>query len=354
MPSLKATLDAVKGLDTGAMAAARARQAQLTKPPGSLGRLEELAVRLAGIRGAPAPSIRDKAVIVMAADHGVAAEGVSAYPQSVTAQMVANFLAGGAAINVIARQVGARVVVVDMGVAAPLPPHPHLVSRRIAPGTGNMTRGPAMTRDAAVAAIETGIGVVESEIRWGLDIVATGDMGIGNTTASSAVCAVMTGEPVAGVTGSGTGVDGRQLAHKINIIERALAVNSPDRADPIDVLAKVGGYEIGGLAGVVLGAAAHRVPIVIDGFISGAAALIAAALSPGAKDYLVPAHCSVEPGHRVLLRHLGLEPLLDLEMRLGEGTGAAMGIWLCETAVRLLNEMATFREAGISERSAEA
>jgi nicotinate-nucleotide--dimethylbenzimidazole phosphoribosyltransferase len=340
----------IRPLDGPAMAAARSRQDTLTKPQGSLGRLEELSVRLAGIQGKSLPRVKRKAVIIMAGDHGVMAEGVSAYPPEVTAQMVHNFLNGGAGINVLARHAGARVIIVDMGVAAELPPHPGLISRKIAPGTRNMCRGPAMTSAQAVAAVATGIEVMTAQVAAGLDIVGTGDMGIGNTTASSAICAVMTGKPVAEVAGRGTGIDDAQLKHKIEVIDRALAVNRPDPAQPLEVLAKVGGLEIAGLAGVMLAGAANRIPVVIDGFISGAAALIAAALAPGLRDYLIAAHVSVEPGHRVLLQYLGLEPLLDLGLRLGEGTGAVLGISLAEAAARILSEMATFDEAGVSEK----
>ena len=347
--SLSKIIEMIKPLDKGAMAEAQARQDQLTKPPGSLGRLEELSIQLAGIQGKPIPQIRHKVIITMAGDHGVVAEKVGNWPQEVTAQMVYNFLNGGAGINVIARQVGARVVVVDMGVATELGPNPQLLSRKIAPGTQNITRGQAMTREQAVRAIETGIEIVAAEVAKGLDIVGTGDMGIGNTTASSAVCAVMIGKPVAEVTGRGTGITDEQLVHKIEVIERALAVNHPDPKQPLDVLAKVGGFEIGGLVGVMLGAAVHRIPVVIDGFISGAAALIATALSPKLKDFLIAGHVSVEAGHKWLLRHLGLKPLLDFDMRLGEGTGAALGIFLAEASARVLAEMATFTEAGVSQ-----
>jgi len=341
----------IRPLDEGAMAEAQARQDILTKPQGSLGRLEELSVQLAGIQGKPVPQIRHKAIITMAGDHGVVAEGVGNWPQEVTVQMVYNFLHGGAGINVLARQVGARIIVVDMGVAGDLEPDPQLLSRRVAAGTQNMSLGPAMTREEAIKAIETGIEIVGTEVARGLDIVGTGDMGIGNTTASSAICAAITGEPVAEVTGKGTGITDEQLMHKVEVIKRALAVNRPDPEQPLDVLAKVGGFEIGGLAGVMLAAASHRIPVVIDGFISGAAALIATAISPGVKDFLIAAHVSAEAGHQVLLKHLGLKPLLDLGMRLGEGTGGALGIFLCETAARVLAEMSTFAEAGVSERS---
>jgi len=341
----------IRPLDEEAMAQARARQDQLTKPQGSLGRLEELSIQLAGIQGKPRPQISHKVIITMAGDHGVVAEGVSLYPQQVTAQMVHNFLRGGAGINVITRQVGARVIVVDMGVAAELEPDAQLLSRKVAPGTRNMCLGPAMTSEQAVKAIETGIEIVTAEVTKGLDIIATGDMGISNTTASSAICAVMTGKPVAKVTGKGAGIGDKQLSHKVEVIDKALVLNHPDPEQPLDVLAKVGGFEIGGLAGVMLAAAAYRIPVVVDGFISGAAALIATALSPGLKDFLIAGHVSAEAGHRLLLSHLGLKPLLDLNMRLGEGTGAALGIFLAEIAVRILSEMSTFAEAGVSERN---
>ena len=350
MGLLSNTITMIKPLDKGAMAEARSRQDLLTKPRGSLGRLEELSIQLAGIQGKPIPQIRQKAVITMAGDHGVVAEGVGNWPQEVTAQMVYNFLRGGAGINVLARQIGARVVVVDMGVAAELEAHPQLISRKVAPGTQNMCLGPAMTPEQAVTSIESGIEVVGAEVAKGLDIVGTGDMGIGNTTASSAICAAMTGEPVARVTGRGTGISDEQLAHKIGVVKRALAVNRPDRQKPLEVLAKVGGFEIGGLAGVMLAAAAYRIPVVIDGFISGAAALIAVALAPGLKDFLIPAHVSAEAGHKLMLRHLGLKPLLDLGMRLGEGTGAVLGIFLAEAGAKILAGMSTFTEAGVAEK----
>jgi len=347
--SLNQVLQAIKPLDRAVMEAAKLRQDSLTKPRGSLGRLEELAIKIAGIKGEPLPKLEHKTIVTMAADHGVVAEGVSAYPQEVTRQMVYNFLHGGAGINVLARHIRARVIVVDMGVVSGFKPHPALVCKMIDFGTSNMAKGPAMTYQQAIDAIRTGIGIIDAEVAKGLDIVGTGDMGIGNTTASSAICAAITGEPVEKVTGRGTGIDDEQLAHKIEVIQQALAINQPDPKDPLDVLAKVGGFEIGGLAGVILGAAAHRIPIVLDGFISGAAALIAAELSPLAKDYFIAAHISAEAGHRILLEYLGLAPLLDLKMRLGEGTGAALGIFLAEAAAKILTQMATFDEAGVSQ-----
>ena len=347
---LSQTIANIRPLDTTSMAKARERQDMLTKPTGSLGRLEQLSIQIAGIQGKPVPQIQQKAVIVMAADHGVVARGTSAYPQEVTAQMVSNFLHGGAGINVIGRQVGARVIIVDMGIAVKLEAAPRLISRRIAAGTQDMSKGPAMTVAQAKRALETGIEIVTAEVKKGLDIVATGDMGIGNTTASSAICAIMIGKTVTEVTGRGTGLDDKQLQHKIRIINEAIAFNKPDSSQPLEVLAKVGGFEIGGLAGVILGAAAHRVPVIIDGFISGAAALIAAGLCPQSKDYMIAGHCSVEPGHKLLLQYLSLRPLLDLDMRLGEGTGAALAMSLAETSVRILNEMATFAEAGVTDK----
>ncbi|MCX7853605.1 MAG: nicotinate-nucleotide--dimethylbenzimidazole phosphoribosyltransferase [Caldilineales bacterium] len=338
-------------LDETAMAAARARQNTLTKPPGSLGRLESLSVQLAGITGQPIPQLRDKVIVVMAADHGVVAEGVSAYPQEVTAQMVGNFLAGGAAINVLARHVGARVLVVDMGVAAELPPHPRLISRRVGCGTANMAMGPAMTREQALAALHAGMDIAAAAVADGADILATGEMGIGNTTAAAAVACALGGFTPATVVGRGTGLDDEGWRRKVAVVERALAVNRPDPDDGLDVLAKVGGFEIGGLAGLILAAAARRVPVMMDGFIATAAAMIAVRLAPACRDYLIAAHCSQETGHRLMLDWLGLPPLLDLDMRLGEGTGAALGISLAEAACKLLAEMATFAEAGVRDRS---
>jgi len=285
----------------------------------------------------------------MAGDHGVVAEKVGNWPQEVTAQMVENFLRGGAGINVLARQLGARIIFVDVGVASDLKTDPQLVVKKIGYGTRNMCQGPAMTDEQAIQALQAGIEIVQGEADKGLDIVGTGDMGIGNTTASSAVFAAMTGKSASEVTGRGTGLTDKQLTHKVEVIERALEINRPDAARPIEVLAKVGGFEIGGLAGVMLGAAARRIPIVIDGFISGAAALIATGMAPQLKNYLIAAHASAEAGHPAMLEFMGLKPLLNLDMRLGEGTGAALGIFIAEAAVRTLNEMATFVEAGVSE-----
>lgn len=347
---LQSIIAKIEGLDEAAMAAARARQNLLTKPAGSLGRLEELSIQLAGVTGKEIPSIQDKVIITMAGDHGVVAEGVSAFPQEVTPQMVLNFLHGGAAINVLARHVGARITIVDMGVAAEMQPHPSLVVKKIACGTANMTKGPAMTREQAEQAILAGVEVVEAEIAKGLDIVGTGDMGIGNTTPSAAIAAALTGIEPAKLAGRGTGVDDEGLKRKIDAIERALAFNKPDPNDGLDVLARVGGFEIGGLAGVILGAAANRKPVMVDGFISTAAAMIAVTIAPAARPYLISAHRSQEYGHSQMVAWLGLKPLVDLDFRLGEGTGAALGISFAEAACKILAEMATFAEAGVSDK----
>ena len=330
---LDSLITTIQPLDEPAMRSARARQNTLTKPPGSLGRLEELSIQLAGIKADPFPSVERKAVIVMAADHGVASEGVSAYPAEVTAQMVQNFLDGGAAINVLARMAEARVSVVDIGVAVEFGAVSGLIQRKVMCGTRSLAQGPAMTRQEAELALQVGVDVLNEEAAKGLDLVATGDMGIGNTTPSSAIAAVMTGLPVAQVVGRGTGIDDQGLERKIKVIEQALAVNKPDPKDALDVLHKVGGLEIAGLAGVMIAAAGRRIPVVVDGFISTAAAMIA-----------------VEVGHRAMLSHLGLRPLLDLNLRLGEGTGAALAFHLIEASTRILREMATFDEAGVSDK----
>jgi nicotinate-nucleotide--dimethylbenzimidazole phosphoribosyltransferase len=335
-------------LDKAAMAAASARQDQLTKPRGSLGRLESLSIQLAGIMGESMPQIRHKVIVTMAGDHGVVAEGVSAYPQEVTPQMVLNFLHSGAAINVLGRHVGARVIVVDMGVAADIEPHPDLVARKVAMGTNNIALGPAMSREQAIQAMLGGIQVIEDELAKGLDILAVGEMGIGNTTPAAAIAAALTGRPPGEIVGRGTGVDDVGLTRKVRAVVRSLSINQPNPSDALDVLSKVGGFEIGGMAGAILCAAIHRRPVMIDGFISTAAAMIAVTAAPRARDYLIASHRSQERGHRIMLEWLGLEPLLDLDLRLGEGTGAALGISLAEAACKILGEMATFGEAGVS------
>jgi len=285
----------------------------------------------------------------MAGDHGVTSEGVSAYPATVTAQMVHNFLRGGAAINALAQYVGAKVIVVDVGVATEIAHH-DLLSRKVAFGTANMVLEPAMTTAQMLEAIQVGMDVCDALLKQGIDLVATGDMGIGNTTASSAITAALLQTPVALVTGRGTGIDDEQLAHKIQVIEQALARHAPNPGDPLDVLMKVGGLEIAGLVGVILAAASRRVPVVIDGFISGAAALVAVELNPLIREYLLAGHASVERGHRLILDRLGLSPLLDLKLRLGEGTGAVLAMSIIEAALHAHCEMSTFEEAGVSTR----
>ena len=351
---LARTIAAIGPLDADAMRAAEARQLQLTKPPKALGRLETLSIQLAGIQGKEQPVIADKAIAVMAADHGVTAEGVSAFPAEVTPAMVFNMAAGGAGINVIGRHVGARVVVTDVGVNADLSAAQGVRQKKLRMGTANMAQGPAMTREEAVRAVEVGIELVEEELANGLDIIATGEVGIGNTTAASAVIAALTGQPAARVTGRGTGITKDALAGKVAVIEKALAANSPDAADPIDVLAKVGGLDIAAMTGVFLGGAAHRVPVVMDGFISAAAALAAVRLCHECVDYILPSHVSIEVGHQVVLEELGLVPLFDLQMRLGEGTGAALSMSIIEASARILSEMATFESAGVAGDPNEA
>lgn len=347
---LQQWIESVPHFDAEAARAATERQNRLTKPPGSLGRLEEASIQLAGILGSARPVIAGKAVLVAAGDHGVAAEGVSAYPQEVTAQMVLNFLRGGAAINVLARHAGADVVVVDMGVATPLPPHESLRVVHVADGTGNIARGPAMTREQACGALVGGGKVALELARSGHNLLAFGDMGIANTTPSAAIIAAVSGRPVEEVVGRGTGVEGEAYDNKVRIVRQALQTNAPDAGDALDVLAKVGGFEIAGLAGAMLAAATCRCALVVDGVISAAAALIAVGLQSRARDFMVASHRSAEPGHCVALDVLGLEPLLDFNLRLGEGTGAALAFPVIEAAARILNEMATFEEAGVSDR----
>ncbi len=326
----------------------KAKLDQLTKPLGSLGRLEDLAQRICAVVEKDRVEFKNKVVFTLAGDHGVTKEGGSAYPSEVTPQMVLNFLRGGAGINVISRHVGARVVVVDMGVATPIPAQVGLKVRKVRMGTSNFAVGPAMTPAEAEQSIATGIRLIEEEIPKGLDLVGTGEMGIGNTTSASAITAVMTGKSVEQVTGQGTGIGVEALQRKVNVLKKAISLNNPNPKDALDVLAKVGGFEIGGLVGIILGAASHRIPIVIDGFISGAAALIASGLSSEVASYMIAGHRSAEPGHDAILHHLGLSPLLDLRMRLGEGTGACLAMSLVDAACKILNEMATFAEAEVS------
>jgi nicotinate-nucleotide--dimethylbenzimidazole phosphoribosyltransferase len=338
-------------LDEHAMEAALARQDRLTKPAGSLGRLEELSVTLAGVTGRLDPALRHRVVFTLAADHGVAREGVSAYPPEVTPQMVLNFLRGGAAINVLAKSARARVVIADLGVDADLPSHPDLHALKVRRGTASITQGPAMSVAEAALAVEHGRELVRGELARGLDVALTGDMGIGNTTAAAAVICALTGLDPVDVVGRGTGVDDAGLERKREAVRRALKANADRIAQgPLEALAAVGGLEIAGLTGVILEAASRRIPVVIDGFISGAAALVAARIAPAAVGYMIASHRSQELGHQAVLNELGLEPLLDLQLRLGEGTGAVLALFLLDAAVAILNQMATFDEAGVSER----
>jgi len=324
----------------------------LTKPPGSLGQLEALAVRLAGISGTEKPFYTQRAVVVMAADHGVCSEGVSAFPQEVTIQMAHNFLSGGAAVNVLARQGHAEVKFVDIGINGELS-HPELIARKVRMGTDNMAVGPAMSRDDALQALLVGVKVAEEAVQSGTELFITGEMGIGNTTASAAIlCALGDVSPEVAV-GRGTGINDDQLRNKIRVVNQALDINQPNAADPLDVLSKVGGLEIAGLAGLILGASASRVPVVLDGFISGAAAMVARALAPESISYMIAAHLSGEQGHRLMLEKLGLEPLLNLGLRLGEGTGGALCLHLIDAVSHIMSEMATFESAGISEAAQE-
>jgi nicotinate-nucleotide--dimethylbenzimidazole phosphoribosyltransferase len=352
MTLLAETCASIATVDPKIAAAAQRLLDAKTKPRRSLGRLEDLACRVAAIRGTPAPALPVKAIVVMGADHGVAGEGVSAYPQAVTRQMLLNIADGGAAINVLARHAGAQVVVVDMGVVEPLPARVEIRVHRIGPGTRNFTRGAAMSHEQAVTSVETGIRLAQELVAAGVTLLGTGEMGIANTTAASALTAALTGAPVETVTGRGTGVDDAGLQRKVDTIRRALALNQPDRADALDGLAKLGGFEIGGLAGVILGGAARRIPIVVDGFIAGVAALVAVRLAPAAADYMIASHQSVEVGHRIVLEALGLRPLLDLDLRLGEGTGAALAMSLVDAALHVLHDMATFAGAGVSDSGA--
>jgi nicotinate-nucleotide--dimethylbenzimidazole phosphoribosyltransferase len=342
----------IPAIDAQAREKTKERLDRLTKPQGSLGRLEELAITLAGIRGTSDLKLGRKVIFTVAADHGVVAEGVSLYPQAVTAQMVQNFLAGGAAINVLARHAGAEVIVVDAGVIGEPPvERDGLRVRKFRPGTGNMAKELSMTLEEAKRIIQLGSQLLEEENeKRAIDLIGLGDMGIGNTTASSALTSVFTGRPVSDVTGRGTGLTDGLLRKKIEVLEKALAFHRPDPKDPFDVLCKVGGLEIGFMAGVTLAAASKRIPVVLDGFITGSAALVACRIEPKVRDYLIASHRSVEPGHGILLRALNLSPLLDLHLRLGEGTGAALGIFLVEAALKILSEMATFAQAGVSTK----
>ncbi len=344
-------LSQIRDVDAEAGAATQRRLDRLTKPQGSLGRLEQLAVQYCAITGERKPAVPRGRVCTFAADHGVVDEGVSAYPRNVTAQMVLNFLRGGAGVNVLARHAGIDVRVVDIGVAHDFGPIAGLMNRKLMMGSRNMLHAEAMDRRTAEEALEIGIELASEAVNEGVTLIGTGEMGIGNTTSSAAITAVMTGAPVEQVTGMGTGIDELGRTRKIFVIERALARHRPNPEDAVDVVAKIGGLEIAGLTGLILGAAAARIPVVLDGFIAGAAALIACGLQPRCVQYMIASHRSVERGHRLLLEKLGLEPLFDLDLRLGEGTGACLGMSLVQAAIKVLTEMATFGEAGVSERN---
>ncbi|MDI6641546.1 MAG: nicotinate-nucleotide--dimethylbenzimidazole phosphoribosyltransferase [Elusimicrobiota bacterium] len=392
---LKKTISKIQPVDKTLFDKTQKRLDNLTKPSGALGELEEIAKQVVAITKKENPILKNKVVFILAADHGVTEEVVSAYPKEVTPQMVYNFLRGGAGINVLSRHIGAKVIVVDIGVAEKLRVESNVIARcdiprlslqgnrvpeaisktgseqasqsqlefidkKINYGTKNFTKGPAMTKEEAIRSIETGIELVEEELsakgksassgKNEIDIIATGDMGIGNTTPSSAITAVITGREVSEVTGHGTGIDDKILKTKIDVIKRGIQINQPAPNDPIDVLSKVGGFEIGGLAGIMLAGAQYKIPVVIDGFISGAAALIAYKLCPVAKQYFLAGHCSQEPGHKIQLEYLQLKPILNLNMRLGEGTGACLAMSIIDAACKILSEMATFESAGVSKK----
>ncbi|MEL7982637.1 nicotinate-nucleotide--dimethylbenzimidazole phosphoribosyltransferase [Vreelandella titanicae] len=347
---MHAIVDHIQSVDLNAGEETRRYLDTLTKPPGSLGALEELAIQLSAITGELKPSVAPPAVVVFAADHGVADEGVSAFPQAVTAQMVVNFANGGAAINVFARQIGALVEIVDVGVASPLT-MPGVTSAKVRHGTANMVLEDAMQCDQAIAAIDVGIAAVKRAKRAGAKCIMVGEMGIANTTASSAMLAVLTGQTVASVVGAGTGIDPQQQAHKVAVIERAIAARSADPQAPLEALAKLGGLEIAAMTGAYLEAAAQRLPAIVDGFIATVAALTACRLCPAVRGYLIFGHRSQEPGHDVALKALEAKPLLDMGMRLGEGSGAALAYPLLQAATAMVAEMATFADAGVSDKA---
>jgi nicotinate-nucleotide--dimethylbenzimidazole phosphoribosyltransferase len=353
--SLQQIIDGIHPLNRQMAEKARARTAQLVMPPRALGRLHAIGEQLCGILGTLRPQIRGKAVLVMAGDHGIVAEGISAFPQAVTGAMIQTFLTGGAGINAMARHVGAEVWVADLGIipdldAASLMNGSRLLVRKLGPGTANFACGPAMAPEQAYQAVLTGFELASSLISKGVNLLGTGDMGIGNTTPAAAIGAVITGKGIADMVGPGTGIDDAGILRKREAIRRGIELNRPNPQDGLDVLAKVGGFEIGGIAGIVLAGAYHRKPVVVDGFISTAGALVAQRLAPAAADYMLAGHCSEEPGHRHMLAHLKLLPILDLGMRLGEGTGAALAMSVIEAAIRVMTEVMTFEEAGVPEK----
>lgn len=348
MNSITRTLARIRPVNQGLLAQAQLKLDNKTKPPGSLGRLEEFARRMAAISGVMVPDTSKKVIFTFAGDHGIVEEGISLYPSEVTAQMVFNFLNGGAGVNVLARHSDVEVRVVDVGVDHDFGETAGLIHRKVARGTRNFAKGPAMTREEALAAMQVGIDLADQCKAEGISLVGTGEMGIGNTSPSSAIIAAISGLGVRELTHRGTGIDDAALENKIRVIEQGLALNKPNPHDPLDVLAKVGGLEIAAIAGLVLGCAANSIPVVIDGFISTAGALIASELHPNVRDYIFAAHRSVEIGHRIMLERIGAAPILDLDLRLGEGTGAALAMGLIEAGVKVMKEMATFDEAGVS------
>jgi len=359
--NLAALVGAIPAADGHAAAAAQTRLDTLTKPRASLGQIETLIVRLAASTGQVCPRLEQRAVLLAAADHGVAAEGVSAYPQAVTGQMVQNFLSGGAAINALAAAAGARIILVDAGVATDVPEHPALRWLDIRRGSGNIAREPALRRAEGLLALLAGAELIESERQRGLDILLTGEMGIANTTPAAALTSALTGAAPEQTVGRGTGLDDAALAHKRAVVARALDRSNAAalRADPLALLCELGGLEIALLVGAMLGAARHRIPVLLDGYITTSAALVAAALAPALRVHLFASHCGAEPGHDLALAHLGLSdeagagPLLRLDMRLGEGSGAALALPLLVNATRLMREMATFDQAGVSDKDAQ-
>ncbi len=351
---IREIVEGIKPIDEKFLKKAREHTAQLVMPPRALGRLHEIAEKLCAIQQVEQPDISKKNIFVFAGDHGVVEEGVSAFPQIVSLEMVKCFIRGGAGINAISRYVGAEVVVVDMGIIPDFEPASEEEKKvfrnmKVGRGTKNLAQGPAMTREEAIDSLLKGFKVAEEAIQKGTKIIGTGDMGIGNTTPSSAIGCVVTGESPETMVGPGTGIDKEGIKKKIRAVEKGLEVNNPDRTDGVDILSKVGGFEIGGIAGCILAAAFYRTPVVIDGFISTAGALIASVLSPTTKEYMFSGHCSEEPGHRLMLKHLGLSPLLDLNMRLGEGTGGALAMSIMEAACRVHCEVMTFEQAGVSK-----
>lgn len=350
-PPLQNLIDSIQNVSSEELSCAQKHLDSLTKPPGSLGVLEDLAKRYAVIKGIHSPHVRKKSIFVFAGDHGVTDEGVSAYPANVTYQMVKNFLTGGAAINVLSRHADIEVVVVDIGVKGDFDKVSGLIEKKIAAGTQNMVNGPAMTRQQAEEAIQTGIELAQDAVRREVDILGTGDMGIGNTTSASAIMSICGDRSPEEVTGRGTGINDNTLAKKIKVIKKSIRINRPNAKDPIDILSKIGGFEIGGIAGLVLGAAATRTPVVVDGLISGAGAVLALKLNPKVGDYIFTSHQSQEPGHEVFFELLDRPALFDFGLRLGEGTGAALAIHMLEAGVKIYSEMASFKDAGVSGKS---